>query len=157
MSSNILMSFGRAGNRSSLFHRAKPTHDEKTIESMRFKDMSKNDPPGKGMKMMIKSLAVLTVAATASGAIRLADMDSVINRDSFSASDGANVKTYGGYYNQMSSASIQQDAVQVELTDTSKHGGFGQKGISNPGSIGVLAFEAERTSGKSPLRKGIKA
>lgn len=103
------------------------------------------------MKMMIKALSILAIAATATGMIRLEDMDAVVKKDSFTARDGTNVKTYGGYYNQMSSASILDGAVQIQLTDPTKHGGFGRKGFSRPGSIGLMAFDVERASGSSSL------
>ncbi len=91
------------------------------------------------------------IAIQGFGAVQLADMQLVVNRDAFDARDGANVKTYGGYYSQMASASIRDGAVQIQLTDTSKHGGFGQKGFPKVGSIGMMAFDAERVSGGSPL------
>jgi arylsulfatase A-like enzyme len=51
----------------------------------------------------------------------------------------------------MSSASIQGGAVQIQLTDSSKHGGFGRKGFSQVGTIGMMAFDVERVAGSSPL------
>jgi hypothetical protein len=103
------------------------------------------------MKTVLRILVLLAAATAGHASVKLTDMDAVVNRDSFSVRDGMNLKTYGGYYSQASSASIQGGAAVIQLSDTTKHGGFGIKGFSKVGTIGVLAFDVERVGGDSPL------